>query len=112
MQILVDRTCCQFDAPGDDAENKDEEYVCLRNDGAVAIDLSGYILSDEHGWTYHIATFTLDSCATVRVHSGCGQSTATDLYWCHEGATANWNNDGDTVFFFSPQGDLLLEYSY
>jgi micrococcal nuclease len=111
-QISVDATCCQFDAPGNDDENLAEEYVCLRNDGAEAIDLTGHILSDEHGWTYHFGAFTLDAGTTVRVRTGCGENTATDLYWCHEGASAIWNNDGDTVFLFSPEGELLLGYSY
>jgi endonuclease YncB( thermonuclease family) len=111
-QISVDAGCCQFDAPGNDDENKDQEYVCLRNDGPEAIDLTGYILSDEHGWTYHFGAFTLDVGTIVRVRTGCGEDTASDVYWCHEGTSAIWNNDGDTVFLFSPEGELLLEYSY
>jgi micrococcal nuclease len=111
-ELSVDQTCCQFDSPGDDNESMEEEYVCLRNNGGEALDLTGYILSDEHGWTYHFPSFVLDSGAAVRVRSGCGEDTPTDLYWCHEGASAIWNNDGDTVFLFTPQGELLLEYPY
>jgi micrococcal nuclease len=111
-QISVDDTCCQFDSPGDDNKNREEEYVCLRNSGGEAIDLTGYILSDEHGWTYHFPAFALDSGTAVRVRSGCGEDTAGDLYWCQEGDSAIWNNDGDTVFLYSPEGQLLLEYSY
>lgn len=111
-QISVDAACCRFDAPGNDNEDKEEEYVCLRNNGPEVIDLTGHILSDEHGWTYHFGTFTLDAGATVRVRTGCGEDTATDLYWCHQGTSAVWNNDGDTVFLFSPEGELLLEHSY
>jgi micrococcal nuclease len=111
-EISVDPTCCQFDSPGDDNESREEEYVCLRNNGEEAIDLTGYILSDEHGWTYHFPAFSLDSGTAVRVRSGCGENTASDLYWCHEGASAIWNNDGDTVFLFTPEGELLLEYPY
>jgi micrococcal nuclease len=111
-QISVDAACCQFDAPGNDNDDREEEYVCLRNDGAEAIDLSGYILSDEYGWTYHFAAFTLDAGAVVRVRSGCGEDTASDLYWCHEEASAIWNNEGDTVFLFTPEGELILQYAY
>jgi micrococcal nuclease len=110
--IAVDPNCCQFDSPGDDSESKEEEYVCLRNVGPQAFDLSGCTLSDEYGWTYHFPSLSLRAGAVVRVRSGCGEDTATDLYWCHEGATAIWNNDGDTVYLFSPEGYLLLEFSY
>jgi len=111
-QIAVDSTCCQFDAPGDDSKNNEEEYVCLRNIGPDPVGLTGYTLSDEYGWSYHFGAFTLDSGAMVRVRSGCGDDTATDLYWCQQGASAIWNNDGDTVFLLSPEGNLLLRYSY
>jgi len=110
--IAVDPNCCQFDSPGDDSENKEEEYVCFRNGGPEAFDLSGCTLRDEYGWTYHFPALSLDLGAIVRVRSGCGEDTAADLHWCHEGATAIWNNDGDTAYLFSPEGYLLLEYSY
>jgi len=110
--LAVDPSCCQFDSPGDDSKNKEEEYVCFSNDGPEAFDLSGCTLSDEYGWTYHFPALSLDPGGIVRVRSGCGEDTAADLYWCHEGATAIWNNDGDTVYLFSPEGYLLLEYSY
>jgi endonuclease YncB( thermonuclease family) len=110
--LAVDPSCCQFDSPGDDSENKEEEYVCFRNGGPEAFDLSGCTLSDEYGWIYHFPALSLDPQVVVRVRSGCGEDTAADLYWCHEGATAIWNNDGDTVYLFSPEGYLLLEDSY
>jgi micrococcal nuclease len=111
-QIAVDSTCCRFDAPGEDDKSREEEYVCLKNNGPNPIGLTGCTLTDEYGWSYHFGAFTLDSGAIVRIRSGCGHDTATDLYWCPQGASAIWNNDGDTVFLFSPEGDLLLKYSY
>ena len=55
--LAVDPSCCQFDSPGDDSKNKEEEYVCFSNDGPEAFDLSGCTLSDEYGWTYHFQPY-------------------------------------------------------
>jgi hypothetical protein len=110
--IVVDPSCCQFDAPGDDGANKVEEYVCFRNDGSDPADMLGWTLKDEYGWTYRFPAFSLDPGASVRVRSGCGQDVTTDLYWCDEGATAIWNNDGDTVFLYDGAGALMTEFSY
>ena len=32
-KITVDIPCCQFNAPGDDSKNREEEWVCFRNEG-------------------------------------------------------------------------------
>ena len=44
--------------------------------------------------------------AAVRIHTGCGPDTATDLHWCVSGS-AVWNNDGDTVFLTDPRGNIV-----
>ncbi len=110
--VVVDPSCCQFDSPGDDSRNKAEEYVCFTNNGSEPAQMQDWVLKDEYGWTYRFPTFTLDTGASVRVRSGCGQDTATDLYWCDEGASAIWNNDGDTVFLRDAGGNLVTQYSY
>lgn len=111
-RITVDPSCSQFDSPGDDSKNKSEEYVCLRNGGDQSIRMQGWTLKDEYGWTYILPEFTLDPGATVKIRTGCGQNTATDLYWCHEGATAIWNNDGDIVFLYDLEGNLVTKHAY
>jgi hypothetical protein len=49
--------------------------------------------------------FGLAGGATVRIHTGCGPDTATDLHWCISGS-AVWNNDGDTAFLVDPAGNV------
>lgn len=110
-EVMVDPACSQFDAPGNDNKNMGQEWVCFVNQGQHAVDLEGWRLEDEYGWSYTFPLFTLEAGAEVRVHTGCGQDTDSDLYWCREGY-AVWNNDGDTVFLFDGQGALVSEYSY
>jgi len=109
--IVVNPACSQFDAPGDDAHNKVEEYVCFTNQGEQAVDMSGWVMHDEYGWTFTFPAFTLAPGASVRVRTGCGQNTDTDLYWCIEGP-AVWTNKGDTVYLLDAAGNLVAKYSY
>jgi hypothetical protein len=67
-QVVVDPTCCRFDAPGNDNNNKEEEFVCLANPGGAAVELAGWTIKDEHGWTYTFPTFTLEPGAKVQLY--------------------------------------------
>jgi micrococcal nuclease len=109
--VVVNPDCCQFDSPGDDNFSKEEEYVCLTTSGGQAADMTGWYLCDEYGWGYTFPPFTLAPGATVRVRTGCGTNSTTDLYWCKD-ETAVWNNGGDTVLLFDAQGNQVAQYSY
>lgn len=111
VEVRVDPSCSQFNSPGNDNETKAEEYVCLTNPGAEAVDLSGWTIQDEAGWSYRFPAFTLRPGASVRVRTGCGTSTEQDLYWCKDG-TAVWNNSGDCAFLRNAQGVEVAQYCY
>lgn len=103
----------EFDAPGDDGLNLNGEWVTLRNDGAEAIDLTGWVLKDEsasHRFGFPDG-FALESDAKVQVFSGCGDNTDDELFWCTTGS-AIWNNSGDTVFVLDPNGSIVVSESY
>lgn len=112
FEILIDPNCSLFDAPGNDNQNREEEYVCFTQRGAQPIDLTGWSVRDDHGWTYSVPVFSLAPGASVRLRTGCGVDTDTDLYWCKPDAYAVWNNAGDTVTLLDPQGVLIARYSY
>jgi hypothetical protein len=110
-KITVDIPCCQFNAPGDDSKNREEEWVCFRNEGDDAVNMSGWTLVDEYGWTYTFPDFALAPAGTVRIVTGCGTNTGDTLFWCKDG-TAVWNNDGDTVHLYDKVGNLVARHSY
>lgn len=110
-QVVIDPACSQFNAPGNDNDNKNEEFVCLVNQGIELVDLTGWTVRDEYGWTYTIPGFALQPGATVRVRSGCGDNSAQDLFWCKD-ETAVWNNDGDCVYLVSEEGEMIAQYCY
>lgn len=109
--ISINPACSQFNAPGNDNENKTEEYVCLSNSEKEALDLGGWKIRDEYGWTYTFPDFILQAGASVRVRTGCGKDAVEDLYWC-KAETAIWNNNGDCVYLLNADGDAVAQYCY
>ena len=111
IQILVDPSCSQFNAPGNDNENKNEEYVCVANNGSGPVDLSSWLMNDQYGWLYQFPEYILEAGSQVKIRTGCGDDSQFDLYWCKD-ETAVWNNDGDCVYLLSPEEELIIEYCY
>jgi endonuclease YncB( thermonuclease family) len=109
--LHIDPACSQFNAPGNDNENKNEEYVCVVNSGAVNVDMQGWKIHDDYGWTFQFPSYILESRAQVQIFTGCGTDTTTKLYWCKD-ETAVWNNDGDCVLLKDVDGELAAEYCY
>ncbi|MEU1203531.1 lamin tail domain-containing protein [Streptomyces sp. NPDC005813] len=95
----------QYDSPGrDDRSNRslNKEWVEITNNTRRAVNLDGWTLSDEDGHTYTFDHYRLDGRATVRVHTGIGRDTSTDLYqdrrayvWDNRSDTATLRNDHD-----------------
>jgi len=106
--IVVSRI--HADAEGEDGENLNDEYVVLTNRGDEAVDLSGWTLSDEAGFTYEFPDgVTLAAGASVTLHVGSGEDTETDLYWGRGRPTLN--NDGETVILRDASGTVVAERS-
>jgi|GEM_PF-1274278 len=109
-RVRVAAWCCQFDPPGNDADRYNEEYVCFANDGGQAAHLAGWKVRDEAGNTYTFPSFDLWPGGWVRVHTGSGANTTTDLHWGQRRFI--WNNDGDTVLLYDERGALVESYPY
>jgi competence protein ComEC len=99
-----------YDAPGDDRENPNEETVVFENTGDAPLDLSRWVVRDEADNRYTVPDgVVLEPGARVTLHSGSGTDTASDLYW---GTGAVWNNDGDTVIVEDAMGREVLREAY
>lgn len=101
----------QADAPGNDNDNPNGEWVEILNEGAEAVNLEGYSLKDAANHIYAFPAFTLKPGATVRLYSGQGQNDARSLYWGLVGESV-WNNSGDSAFLRDREGNLVDSYSY
>jgi micrococcal nuclease len=111
INIQVDPSCSQFNAPGNDNENKNEEFVCIINNGTDSAELSDWSMHDEYGWTYQFPLFELEGKSKVRIFTGCGIDSPQELYWCKD-ETAVWNNDGDCVYLQDSEGKEVATYCY
>ena len=101
------------DPPGDDNEVLNDEWVRVRNARSEPVNLTGWTIKDEsasHRYSFP-PSFLLGPAQSVAIHSGCGDDTAADLYWCNQGS-AIWNNDGDTAFLVDPNGNIHHTYPY
>ncbi|MFF7550770.1 lamin tail domain-containing protein [Streptomyces canus] len=95
----VEISAVQYDSPGRDDRSRrslNKEWVELTNTSRRTVDLDGWTLTDEDGHTY---TFD-DYRATVRIHTGEGRDTDSDLYmdrrnyvWDSYSGTAALRND-------------------
>ena len=82
-----------------DGSTLNDEWVDVKNEGSGILDMSGFTLEDEAGYTYQFPdSFALEAGATVRVHTGDGTDTTTDLYWGR--GSGVWNDDGDTAYVY------------
>jgi len=71
--------------------------------------MSGWQVQDASQHTYIFPPFTLRPGAIVKLHSGPGADTATDLYW---GGGLVWNNDGDIVYLYDAFEQQVVRYVY
>jgi micrococcal nuclease len=108
-QITI--TDVRYDPPGRDTTNADEEWVELRLDGDAPVDMTGWTLRDESSQhRYVFAELTLQPGERIRIRSGCGTSTDTDVYWCAEDPV--WSNGGDTAILQDVNGNVVDRSSY
>ncbi|MEH0589799.1 lamin tail domain-containing protein [Streptomyces sp. B21-106] len=109
----VEISAVQADSPGrDDRSNRslNREWVELTNTTRHAINLDGWTLEDESGKTYTFDDYRLAGRATVRVHTGVGRDTRTDLY--QDRRAYVWNNDYDTATLRNARGRLVDDESW
>ncbi len=99
------------DAPGNDNQNKNGEWVEIKNTGKEALNLKGYTLKDEANHFYTFPDFTLLPGKSVFIYSGSGADTDSSLYWNAQ-KYAIWNNSGDTAFLRDASGNLVDSYRY
>ncbi len=108
--VRIAAWCSQFDVPGADGNKYDEEYVCFENYGGQTAQMLGWQVRDETGFTYTFPAFALPPKQSVRLHTGSGTDTATDVYWGLRHFV--WNNAGDTVYLYDDTGTLIDQYTY
>lgn len=99
-KIVIDRACSKL---GDTTD----EYVCITSQEQRPVDMGSWVLRNVMGRSYNFPPgFQLAPGATVKLHTGPGTNSATDLYWNYRVSPA-WetgdkltlhNNENTEVF--------------
>ncbi|MET8168899.1 lamin tail domain-containing protein [Streptomyces sp. NPDC005329] len=109
----VEISAVQYDSPGrDDRSNRslNKEWVELTNGTRQSVNLDGWTLTDDSGHRYTFSHYRLAGRATVRVHTGVGRDTRTDLF--QDRRAYVWNNDHDTATLRNDHGRLVDDQSW
>ncbi|MFJ7335467.1 lamin tail domain-containing protein [Streptomyces sp. NPDC101110] len=98
----------QYDSPGrDDFSNRslNREWVEITNTARRSVNLDGWTLKNEDGETYTFDHYRLEGRATVRIHTGFGRDTDSDLY--QDSRDYRWDNRSDTATLRNDHGRLI-----
>ncbi|MGW2788148.1 lamin tail domain-containing protein [Streptomyces populi] len=98
----------QYDSPGrDDRSNwsLNQEWVEITNNGRRGVNLDGWTLEDTDGHTYTFDHYRLGGRSTVRIHTGVGRDTRTDLFQDRHAYV--WNNDRDRAILRNDHGRFI-----
>jgi len=98
----------QYDAPGDDRENLNGEYIVLASDEQV--NLSGWTIADNSGTIYRYGNVVIHPGDRVTLHIGPGTPTGTTFYWNLSAPLLG--NDADAVTLRSPDGKAVAVYRW
>ena len=104
-----------YNPPGDDVQKNSQivkEYVELKNTGRGPVALTNWKIIDvDDRKVFKFPTFTLAPGAIVRVRSGVGRNTRTDLYWGSDNYI--WNNDqNETAVLRNARGAVAARCTY
>jgi hypothetical protein len=105
-KLTINNAC--FKAPNPEKQNLNGEWVEVVNQGLAAQDLRGWTITTQHNRTYAFKNFTLQAGASVKLHTGSGNDTATDLYWNKKMPT--WNNNGDMATLKDASDYVVARY--
>ena len=103
-------TEAEVNAPGDDRENLNGEWVTVTNTGSETVDLTGWTIRDETTSNrFLIDDQVLPAGASVRFISGSGSNGGGDYYLGEEFPV--WSNRGETILLADPAG-LIAAYRF
>ncbi|MFF3323083.1 lamin tail domain-containing protein [Streptomyces sp. NPDC002889] len=98
----------QANSPGhDNGTNRslNAEWVEITNNSRRSVDLDGWTLRNSDGNRYRFDDVRLPGRATIRIHTGHGRDTRTDLF--QDRHTYVWDNRSDTATLRNAHGRTI-----
>ena len=87
-----------------------DEYVEIRNDDTVAIQLSGWTLRDEANHVFTFPSHVMQPGQVCRVYTNAYYSESCSF--SYGSSSAIWNNSGDCAYLQDSAGTLIDTYCY
>ncbi|MFJ1974479.1 lamin tail domain-containing protein [Streptomyces sp. NPDC087903] len=109
----VEISAVQYDSPGpEDRSNRslNKEWVELTNTKRHSVNLDGWTLRGEDGRKFTFRHYRLEGHATVRIHTGEGRDSRTDLY--QDRRNYAWDNRSDTATLRNDHGRFVDDESW
>ncbi len=103
-------TSFHANAPGDDRENVNGEYLRLCNVSPSDLNVDGYRIADASGNSYPFPAMVIPAGHTVKVHSGKGehQLDPSSQLAIHLGSDSPiWNNSKDRATIYDRYGQVV-----
>jgi len=102
-----------WDAEGNDCENPNGEWVTLGNICPFDCELTRWSVKDSGTNIYRFSNLRLGPNESLKLLSGPGEDTSSQLHWNRRGACpVVWNNNGDILYLRDREGKLVLRESY
>jgi hypothetical protein len=103
----VNISTLRCDAPNNDHETLNSEYVVFKNTSGRIARMGGFKLFDKGRiHTYRFPkSFRLGVKKSVTLYTGSGRNSSSRLYWGQ--GSAVWNNTGDTATLVNRNGRVL-----
>ncbi|RME29099.1 MAG: hypothetical protein D6798_00950, partial [Deltaproteobacteria bacterium] len=103
-------TSFHANAPGDDRDNVNGEYLRVCNISQHEVELAGYRLTDLSGRSFTLPSVILPPGATVKIHSGVGENRTSpdeqiEIYLGSDGPI--WNNTRDRATIYDRHGHVV-----
>jgi hypothetical protein len=101
----------RYDPLGHDIFHLNQEVVTLENPSDEPLDMSGWKLRNERWVAYTFPDgYVLRPGALVTIHTGCGEDTQEDLYWCSSAPV--WNDEEGEASLVTSTGRVVATYTY
>ncbi|QCS44729.1 thermonuclease family protein [Natrinema versiforme] len=105
-----DASALTIDWVNAEASSLNDERVKITNTGSSSVDLDGFTLADEAGYSHMFAELTLSAGDSVYVHTGSGTNDGDDRYMGY--GTEIWNDNGDTATMQTAAGTTVDQLAY
>ncbi len=104
-----------YDAPGNDNENINGEYIILENIGSRILNTSGWTVKDSGTNIYRFGSYQFNPGTRIVLFSGEGKNrneNDNERYMFWNSPRPVWNNDHDTLYLRDREGLLIEIYNY